>query len=49
MAPQDQIPGERFQNGQRVKVLIKRVKNSTKGTQIVLSRENYMFINGFNK
>ncbi|MBQ2723822.1 MAG: transcription termination/antitermination protein NusA [Clostridia bacterium] len=44
LAPQDQIPGERFQNGQRVKVLIKRVKDSTKGTQIVLSRENYMFI-----
>lgn len=41
---QEQIPGEKFQAGDRIKVLVKRVRDSVGGTQVMLSRANYMFI-----
>lgn len=41
---QEQIPGEKFQAGDRIKVLVKRVRDSVGGTQVMLSRTNYMFI-----
>lgn len=40
----DQIPGERFNPGDRIKVLVKKVKDNTKGTQVMLSRSSYNFI-----
>lgn len=44
LAVQEQIPGEKFQAGDRIKVLVKRVRDSVGGTQVMLSRANYMFI-----
>lgn len=41
---QEQILGEKFQAGDRIKVLVKRVRDSVGGTQVMLSRANYMFI-----
>jgi transcription termination/antitermination protein NusA len=36
--PSEQIPGERYYNGQRLKVYIVRVEQTTRGPQIVVSR-----------
>lgn len=44
LSVQEQIPGERYQAGDRIKVLVKRVKDSVGGTQVMLSRASYMFI-----
>lgn len=41
---QEQIPGEKFRAGDRIKVLVKRVRDSAGGTQVMLSRASYMFI-----
>ncbi len=41
---QEQIPGEKFRAGDRIKVLVKRVRDSVGGTQVMLSRASYMFI-----
>ena len=41
---QEQIPGEKFHAGDRIKVLVKRVRDSVGGTQVMLSRASYMFI-----
>lgn len=41
---QEQIPGEKFHVGDRIKVLVKRVRDSVGGTQVMLSRANQMFI-----
>ncbi len=41
---QEQIPGEKFHSGDRIKVLVKRVRDGVGGMQIVLSRASYMFI-----
>ncbi len=41
---QEQIPGEKYRAGDRVKVLVKRVRDGANGTQVVLSRSNYVFI-----
>lgn len=38
--PTEQIPGERIKAGDRVKLYISEVKNTTKGPQITLSRSN---------
>lgn len=38
MLPQDQSPGERYAVGDRLKVFVKRVKNSGKNSQILVSR-----------
>jgi N utilization substance protein A len=40
----EQIPGEKFRAGDRIKVLVKRVRESTSGAQVVLSRANFLFI-----
>lgn len=44
LSPQEQIPGEKFHPGDRIKVLVKRVRDSMGGTQVILSRANYVFI-----
>lgn len=44
LAPQDQIPGEKFHPGDRIKVLVKRVRDGVGGTQVMLSRASYLFI-----
>ncbi len=44
LAPQDQIPGESYHPGDKIKVVIKRVRDGVGGTQVVLSRSNYQFI-----
>ena len=41
---QEQIPGERYHVGDRVKVLVKRVRDGMGGTQVILSRASFMFI-----
>lgn len=40
----EQIPGEKYRAGDRIKVLVKRVRDSVGGTQVMLSRASYMFI-----
>ncbi len=44
MLPADQIPGEKFNIGDRVKVYVKKIKDSFKGTQIQVTRSNVGFI-----
>lgn len=44
LSVQEQIPGEKFNSGDRIKVLVKRVRDSIGGTQVLLSRASYMFI-----
>lgn len=44
MLPADQIPGEKFNVGDRVKVYVKKIKDSFKGTQIQVTRSNVGFI-----
>lgn len=40
----EQIPGEKYHAGDRIKVLVKRVRDSVGGTQVILSRASYVFI-----
>lgn len=44
LSVQEQIPGEKFHAGDRIKVLVKRVRDGAGGTQVVLSRASYVFI-----
>ena len=44
MLPTDQIPGEKFQVGERVKVYVKKIKDSFRGPQIQVTRSNVGFI-----
>lgn len=44
MLPSDQIPGEKFNPGDRVKVYVKKIKDSFKGTQIQVTRSNIGFV-----
>ena len=44
MLETDQIPGEKFNVGDRVKVYVKRIKDSFRGPQIQVSRSNIGFI-----
>ena len=44
LTTQEQIPGERYNAGDRIKVLVKRVRDSVGGTQVMLSRASFMFI-----
>lgn len=44
LAIADQIPGERFSAGSKIKVYVKKVKEGTKGTQVMLSRSCFGFI-----
>lgn len=44
MVHQDQIPGETFAQGQRIKVYISEVKRSSKGPQITASRSHPNFL-----
>lgn len=44
MLPSDQIPGEKFNIGDRVKVYVKKIKDSFKGTQIQVTRSNVGFV-----
>ncbi|MGI6548868.1 MAG: transcription termination factor NusA [Syntrophomonadales bacterium] len=44
MLPQDQIPGETFAQGQRIKCYISEVKKSAKGPQITVSRSHPYFL-----
>ena len=38
MLPQDQVPGERYETGDRIKVYVKRVKSGGKNAQVLVSR-----------
>ncbi len=38
MLPQDQVPGERYEVGDRLKVYVKRVKNGGRSAQVLVSR-----------
>jgi len=40
----DQIPGERYREGTSIKAIIKSVSKESKGSQVVLSRSDPMFI-----
>lgn len=44
LSVQEQIPGEKYHAGDRIKVLVKRVRDGVGGTQVMLSRASYMFI-----
>lgn len=44
MLPSDQIPGEKFETGQRIKVYVKKIKDSYKGPQIQVTRSNIGFV-----
>ena len=44
MLPSDQIPGEKFNVGDTVKVYVKKIKDSFKGTQIQVTRSNIGFV-----
>lgn len=44
MLPSDQIPGEKINVGDRVKVYVKKIKDSFKGTQIQVTRSNVGFV-----
>ena len=44
LLPADQVPGEKFAVGDRIKVLIKKVKDAGKGPQVLLSRSSFAFI-----
>ncbi|MBQ3494370.1 MAG: transcription termination/antitermination protein NusA [Clostridia bacterium] len=41
---QDQIPGEKYHIGERLKVYVKKIKDSFKGVQIQVSRSNIGFM-----
>ena len=44
MLPSDQIPGEKYNVGDRIKVYVKKIKDSFKGTQIQVTRSNIGFV-----
>ena len=44
MMQNDQIPGDKFNVGDRVKVYVKKIKDSFKGPQIQVSRSNIGFV-----
>ena len=44
MVKNEQIPGEQYREGQSIKVIIKKVSDETKGSQVSLSRADEMFI-----
>lgn len=44
MLPSDQIPGEKFNVGDRIKVYVKRIKDSFRGTQVQVTRTNIGFV-----
>lgn len=44
MLESDQIPGEKFHEGDRIKVYVKRIKDSFRGPQIQVSRSNIGFV-----
>lgn len=46
MLPQDQIPGERYYNGQRLKVYVAEVEETNRGPRILVSRSRPEFIIG---
>lgn len=44
MLPTDQIPGEKYVVGQRLKVYVKKIKDSFRGPQIQVTRTNIGFV-----
>lgn len=38
MLPQDQVPGEKYQSGDRIKVFVKRVRSGGRNAQVLVSR-----------
>lgn len=38
LPPQDQVPGERYETGDRIKVFVKRVKSGGRNAQVLVSR-----------
>lgn len=44
MLPTDQIPGEKYQVGQRIKVYVKKIRDSFRGPQIQVTRSNIGFV-----
>ena len=46
MNEQDQIPGEKYSVGQRIKVYVKKIKEGIKGPMIQVSRANTGFVRG---
>lgn len=44
MLPSDQIPSEKYEVGQRIKVYVKKIKDSFRGPQIQVTRSNIGFV-----
>ncbi len=38
LLPQDQVPGERYETGDRIKVFVKRVRSGSRNAQVLVSR-----------
>ncbi len=46
MLVSDQIPGERYYTGQKIKVFVKEVEETVKGPRIIVSRADVEFVKG---
>jgi len=46
MLVQDQIPGERYYTGQKIKIYVKEVEETAKGPRIIVSRSDVEFVKG---
>ena len=44
MLQNDQIPGEKYLVGEKIKVYVKKIKESFKGTQVQVTRTNLGFL-----
>ncbi|MBR2552848.1 MAG: transcription termination/antitermination protein NusA [Erysipelotrichaceae bacterium] len=44
MTKPEQIPGEEYREGQTIRVIIKEVSKNSKGSQVILSRSDPMFV-----
>ncbi|HOO22302.1 MAG TPA: transcription termination factor NusA [Clostridia bacterium] len=44
MAPADQVPGEKYSIGDKIKVYVKKLRETTRGTQVVVSRSCAGFV-----
>lgn len=44
MMPQDQVPGEKYEVNDRIKVYVKRIKNTGKAVQIMVTRTSPAFV-----
>ncbi|MCL2630455.1 MAG: transcription termination factor NusA [Firmicutes bacterium] len=44
LSQQDQVPGEKFKAGDRIKVYVKKVRDTLRGSQVMVSRSNAGYV-----